>query len=419
MLLRILSESFIKRKRRKAIGILAVALGSSLATALVGVTIEIKDKMAAELKVYGSNILIRSEKGRSSEGASGSSHHYLNEKYLPRLKEMFWANNIVNFTPFLETWAFVKGRSVTIQGTWFSKELRLVGGESWTTGARTLFPYWKIQGQWPKDGELPQALLGVDLARSFNIQVGAKILLKQEDRQLEVDVVGILETGEAFDSEIILSLDSTQRLARLPSKVTHVYVSALTTPESELEKIYHRNLKILPPEEYERWACTPFPSTICFQIQNVIPHSVAEPILEVTEREGALLEKMKGLFYTICGISLVAAALGLTSTLMTTVVERRREVGLLRALGASSCSIVLIFMSELAVIAFVGSILGGLLGYLWGQAISYQIFNTPVHMNPAVIYVVTVVTVVISLVGGILPIRTALRLDPIKVLHES
>lgn len=420
MLLRILSESFLRRKRRKLLGILSIALGSSLATALIGISIEVGDKMTQEMKVYGCNIIVRPQTFVSTDMAPLAKLEWLDESFLVKIKEIFWANNIIGFVPFLSTWATCDGHRIFIKGTFFSKKISLDQGRIWETGARRLFPYWKIEGSWPGESDSQEGvLIGKNLAGLLGVKIGQRISLNQKDRSLEVKVAGILNSGEEYDSEIILGLEQAQYLANLPQKVSFVLVSALTVPENELEKTYHRNPHTLSPEEYERWACTPYVSTVVSQIQDVIPHSVAEPVLEVAEREGRLLEKLKVLFLFICGVALLTSGIGLTSTLMATVVERRQEVGLLRALGAGSSDIILIFLAELTMIALLGSILGGGLGYGLGQLISLRIFQTTVHANMVVIFVVGGVTLLISVLGGLFPIRSALRVDPIKVLHEN
>ncbi|MBI1871031.1 MAG: FtsX-like permease family protein [Chlamydiae bacterium] len=419
MLLRILRESFLRRKRRKTIGILAVALGSSLATALIGISIEMGDKIEQQLKVYGSNIRVHAvEPPLKREWGPSLKEAYLSQKDLPRIKEIFWTNNIIDFAPFLSLPVDCQGKRIFLYGTWFSKELS--NQQKMKTGIQSLFKFWKVEGAWPQDDQVfPQALMGKDLARVLNIHVGDPLSLKYEGKELSVKVVGLLDSGEEFDTAILVDLTQVQVLTGLTNAIHEIFVSALTIPSDSLEKTFRKSPTALSPQEYERWSCSPYVSSIARQIQEVFPHSVAEPILTVVQREGLILSKLKFLFIYICLSALLTAGIGFASTLMATVVERRQEVGLLRALGASVWSILLIFLSEMLVIAIVGSTLGGILGYLLGQMISFRIFETGIHPNLIVVFVVGGVTLLISILGGLFPLRTSLKLDPARVLHEN
>ncbi|MBI1884339.1 MAG: ABC transporter permease [Chlamydiae bacterium] len=419
MLLRILSESFMRRKRRKILGVFAVSLGASLATAVIGISLEVGDKVSRELNVYGSNIVVHPSDIVDEEEGPVLGQPRLDESDLPKMKTIFWGNNIMDFAPFLLSEVTLKGETISIEGTWFSKEMSVPDGPSVRTGVETLFPTWHVEGSWPRDDQaLREVLVGKEIAAQFNIHPSQKITIEKNGKPLEVLATGILNSGEQYDSKILVDLDLAQGLTGLPKGVDQVFVRALTIPEDDFLKLYARHPQSLSPQEYERWSCSPYVSTVAAQLQEAIAHAVAEPILEVSQREGVLLKKLKGLFIFICAVALLAAGVALTTVLMATVVERRQEVGLLRALGAGSKDVVLIFLSELAVMAILGSFLGGALGYGLGQWISFHLFHSFIQPNPMVLFIVAGVTLTISLMGGLFPIRFALKVDPVRVLHE-
>ncbi len=87
---------------------------------------------------------------------------------------------------------------------------------------------------------------------------------------------------------------------------------------------------------FDRWYCSPYVQSIAYQLQEVIPHSHAEQIRQVAQNEGTVLSRIKGLMLLITLAALMAAALAVSAAMATAIFERRGEVGLMKALGASS-----------------------------------------------------------------------------------
>ena len=156
MFVRLVYESFRRQKRRKLLAGAAIAFGVSVATAMIGVATDVGDKINRELRTYGANLVVNPQEDSLDVEIAGvnlkppSDGAYLSEADLPKIKGMFWRNNIVGFAPVLPLNVGVGKTKTALVGTYFSKPLHF-GTENFVTGVRATYPWWKVQGSWPDD----------------------------------------------------------------------------------------------------------------------------------------------------------------------------------------------------------------------------------------------------------------------------
>ena len=98
------------------------------------------------------------------------------------------------------------------------------------------------------------------------------------------------------------------------------------------------------------------------------------------------------------------------------VLERRKEIGLRKAMGASNASIVAEFMGEGLVLGAAGGIAGALLGFVFAQAVSMNVFNSSITLMPWLIPVTMIASVIVTGLACMIPIRSATEVDPALVL---
>ncbi len=187
MFLRLLYESFRRQKRRKLLAGVAIMLGVGVATAMIAVATDIGDKISRELRTYGANLIVTPQEDTLDVDIGGvnlkppSDGAYLNEADLPKIKGMFWRNNIVGFAPMLPVNVTLAGQQqVTLLGTYFSRQLTF-GKQDFTTGVRTTHPWWEVQGAWPDDSS-SDVLLGDHLAAKLNLRAGQEIEIDGQPR---------------------------------------------------------------------------------------------------------------------------------------------------------------------------------------------------------------------------------------------
>ena len=322
------------RQRSKMLMIaFTVALGVSLATAMMNVMLGVGDKVNKELKTYGANITVMHKDasilddlyGISGEGVSNK---FLLESEIPKIKQIFWGFAILDFAPYLERSVEITGISnkTKIYGTWFEKHLTMPTGEELDAGVKNLKTWWEIKGEWLKDDDLDGVMIGSLIAGKNNIQVGDTIEVKGTEQTKKLIVRGIINSGSDDDGAIYTTLKTTQDLFGLENKVTMLEVSALTTPDNDLAKKAAQDPNSLTISEYETWYCTAYVSTISYQIQEVLSDSVAKPNRQVAESEGTILNKTELLMLLICILSSFASALGISNLITASVIARSQEI---------------------------------------------------------------------------------------------
>ncbi|MBQ8974155.1 MAG: ABC transporter permease [Oscillospiraceae bacterium] len=356
------------------------------------------------------------ENGNVSEGA------YLQESELGNIKTIFWAFNIVDFAPFIDTTVTLDdGSEASLVGTWFNHHLDLPTGETLDTGVQNLRTWWDIKkGEWLDEqtqSDTKAAMVGTLLAERLGLNVGDTVTVTTGYGSEKLRVVGIFDAGGDEDEQIYAPMDTVQSLSDTDGYLTSIEVSALTTPDNELSEKAAKDPGSLTIAEYETWYCTAYVSSICYQIQEVITDSVASPVRQVAESEGAILEKTQLLMILITVLSLIGSALGITNLVTASVMERSNEIGLLKAVGAKDGAISALVLTEIMITGIVGAVIGYFMGFGFAQIIGHTVFSSAIEMKGYVIPIVAVLIIVVTLAGSIPAIRMLLRLRPAEVLH--
>jgi putative ABC transport system permease protein len=418
MFVRLVYESFRRQKRRKLLAGAAITLGVTVATAMIAVATDIGDKINRELRSIGANLVVTPQEDSLDVEIGGvnlkppTDGAFLNEADLPKIKGIFWHNNITGFAPMLpisvEGEESGKRLDVTLLGTYFAKRVSF-GTDEFTTGVRSTHSWWKVSGAWPEDSSR-NVLLGERLASRLGRKSGDEITLA--GRQLQVS--GILSTGGTEDDEVVAPLALVQEILGRPGAVRRVDVSALTKPEDAFGR---RDPKSMSGAIYDRWYCTPYPQAIAFQLAEAIPHSHAEQIRQVSQNEGAVLNRIEGLIFLITLAALSASALAVSAAMATTMFERRAEVGLMKALGAGKLAVASIFFAEATLLALIGGLMGFVVGSQLAHQIGHSIFNSEISIPPVLLPVILAIAVIVTFAGSAAAIRRAVRLDPVFALR--
>jgi putative ABC transport system permease protein len=418
MFVRLVYESFRRQKRRKLLAGVAITLGVGVATAMIAVATDIGDKINRELRSYGANLIVTPQEDTLDVEIGGvnlkppSDGAYLNEADLPKIKGMFWRNNIVGFAPMLPVnvslGAGSDTKKLTLLGTYFSKQLHF-GREDFVTGVRMTHPWWKVEGTWPDD-DSRDVLLGERLAARIKRRPGEQIEISGQSHR----IAGILSSSGAEDDQVVAPLALAQQVLGKPGAVPRIYVSALTKPEDAFAR---RDPKSMSPPELERWSCSPYAQSIAYQLQGAIPHSHAEQIRQVTQNEGTVLVRIKGLMLMITLAALFASALAVSAAMATAIFERRNEVGLMKALGAGNASVAALFFAEAALLALIGGGVGFAGGALLARQIGRSIFDSKITIQPVLFPVILAIAVIVTFVGSAAAIRRAVKFDPVYALR--
>lgn len=446
MLTRLLAKSLWEQKSSSALVLLSVASAAALFSAFLNLAFHVTEEMAKEFRAFGANVLLVPRSEPLEIGIGGLRYvmpeesAYLQESDLPKLKTVFWRHNIVAFAPFLSRVVEIEGKRALLVGTWFDREISIPeprrlftfpGGSrremephvpSFRTGLRSLSRGWRVDGRWPGERERG-ALIGARLARELGIAGDRIVSLSHGSRSVLLPVVGVVQTGGVEDEQLFVPLELAQTLFGLPGKVESVKVSALVTPDNALALRAARvGPARLPPAEYETWYCTPYLGSIIHQLEEAIPGAKGKAIRRVSEAEGALVVKTRLTFGLMVAVALLAGSLAVMATMVTAIFERRREIGLMKALGADRRQVGLIFLLQ----AGVGGLVGGTLGYVGGVGLARYLaaygflaagFEPSASFQGIILVTTLILAVGMSLLGSFLPVRQAMRLEPIRALR--
>jgi putative ABC transport system permease protein len=430
MIFQIVWESLARRRRRKLLSVLAVALGIAVTAAVATLALDVGDKVSRELRSFGANLSVTPAADGLPVAVGGIDYRpagagaFLPESALASLKKIFWRNNIMAFAPFLYVPATLEGQPVVVMGSWFDRAMPVDKSEVFVTGLEKLHPTWKVTGQWPADDDPKGALVGRRLAQRLNLRVGQALTLaapRGGDAQpsssspVAFVVSGILETGGPEDNQVLAPLASVQRWAGLEGKVRRIEISALTKPEDAFAR---SDVSRLTGAEFDRWYCTPYVSAIAYQIQQAIPEAQAKPVYHVAETEGRILNRVSVLMALLVAAALVAAGLAVASMMLATVLERRAEIGLFKALGATDARVAAVFLLEACAIGVLGGGAGFIFGSLLARRLALTVFGSPVSVHWVILPVCLAAALIVTLAGCALPLGRALRIAPSLALRD-
>ncbi len=407
MLLRILKNSFLKRPRSISLVFLSITMGAAVATSFLGIAGEISHKMSLELRSYGANILL--------EPAAAEGGGDLREADLPRIKTVFWKYNITGFTPYLfglaRLSAGTKHERGVITGSWFYKELAVEGEETSFQGIQVIAPWWELHGGMPQDAD--EAVVGAALARRLGVTVGSRVESSVRGGTKTFKVVGVVTTGGYEEEQFFAPLVTVQSLLGKEGKISRVLVSAVTVP---MDTFGRKDPATMSKEEYEKWYCTAYVTSVAKNVEEVVAGSRAKPIWQIASAEGALLTKLNSVVLLLTLLALGASAIAVSTSLMASMAERSPEIALMKAVGADRLQITAIFLGETLIVSVAGGIVGYLLGDQLATIISHSVFNSAIKSPLWLLPTAIVSALVVALAGSIAPLRRAFLIEPVKVL---
>lgn len=257
----------------------------------------------------------------------------------------------------------------------------------------TLFPTVSLKkGRWLQRGDEYETVVGSTVAKKHNLDIGSTIRYHDHD----LTVVGIInETQTTPDNIAMLNLNTVRRLLKAPELIAAMYV----VPEdvSQIDAIAQRirdsveNVQVYTPRE------------AAAQAQQGLA------IFNVILIGGAVLAVFVG-------------GLAVINTMIMSVNERRHEIGLKKAVGASDGEIVREFLLEAAVIGFVGGAVGLLLGWglatLLNLATSQSLGGSSIFtVTPRLMLIAISFAMLLGMIAGLYPAWNAARLDPVQALR--
>lgn len=384
MFIRVLAKSLTNRKTKMAAAVFAVLLGVSLIAALAAISLDARGKVGRELRAYGANILLSAKASEAPLNTGGlapgtlSQSDYLPESDLDALRSGELAPYVHGYAPYLYGVIEVNQQKVVLAGTLFDQVARVS-------------PWWQVTGKWIGEGEENAAIVGASVAEKLEIENGTNLAIRHGDRQGTFTVVGIVETGAAEDSQIFVNLSAAQKLLGKPGLVSTVQVSALTDRQP-----------LLATSE---------------SVKKRMPGANVNVLSQFADAEASVVSRVEILLLVVSVLVLLAAALTVASTMMTAVLERTKEIGLMKALGAGDARIASLFLAEAAAIGGIGGVLGFGVGAGVATFVGQSVFGAAISISPIVFPLSLAVALGICLLASALPVKRAIAVDPAVTLR--
>ncbi|MDR1875368.1 MAG: ABC transporter permease [Synergistaceae bacterium] len=371
MYIKMLLSSLLRRRSRMMVALLAVAIGAAVLLGMTTISYDIPRQMGREFRSYGANMLF--------VAAGGGAMMSLND--VDRAVALLPQGNLVGVTPYRYRPVRSNMQPYTAVGTRFDQ-------------VKKTSPWWNVSGAWPGSGN--EILIGSDVAEFTRLGPGGTISLSGRNSEgarfsREMTVSGIVRTGGLEDGFLFMDLSTMEDLAgdAGTAEVAEVSVAANATDLSALVALIRDRVPTIAPQLVKR----------------------------VTQSEASVLSRLQALVALVTLIVLVLTMICVATTMMTVVMERRKEIGLKKALGAENRSIVAEFLGEGICLGLLGGLLGVAFGWFFAWTISVNVFGRAIAFNIFLVPATLLVSVVVTGVACLIPVRRAIDVDPALVLR--
>jgi putative ABC transport system permease protein len=378
-LLQLVFRALAHRKGRTALLLAVLAMASSLATALGIVSYSMEKRVAEEVRKYGANLIVIPESARLDVGSGGLNFGVVSEPAYLQQRQVEDA---------LAKSGLKAERSFHLRGALHGKDADLMVEGVNFSDIRRLFPWWQLKGTWPAAGEM---VIGSDLATRLKLKAGDMMELAGKAQTVRLRISGIVSSGGEEDGLLFLALPELQQALGLDGQLTLVRLM-VTAGDDRLKK-----------------------SAAALQL--LLPSAKVNEVRQTARTSEGLLVKVKLLMFMVTAVVLVSAGSSVAGTMSTTVLERGKEIGLMKAMGGTRWEVMLLFCGEAAMLG----VLGGLAGYLFGSAIAQfitrTVFSASAEFLPLFAGISLGVSLFLALLGSAGPMISVFRLDPVRSLR--
>lgn len=388
---RFLLRSLSLRGPTFLLALLAITVGATLTAAMLGIRADLGAKMSRELRRFGPNLLVM-PRPDADDGTAGArtlpesdAAHAAEAVAAAGLSSsgavspLLLATGVLAAAPASGSHAIpADAPPATVLGVDFG-------------ALRRLYPSWRVEGAWPSPGE-SRCLVGASLAARASLAPGQEALVAVRGGAPRwLPVAGIVSTGESEDDAVLIPLALVQEDTGLAGRISLIALSV----DGGADAV----------------------SSAAQAIGSALPRAAARPLRQVAASQGEILDKLGRMMLLLTLVVMTLSGLCLVTTLMTSVVERESEIGLMRSIGAGDFEIVSMFVGEVFLLGAAGGLVGTLLGALCARAIGTRLFGAAIAPRVEIVPLVLAISLALCLVSVLVPLRRALAIAPAAALR--
>ena len=393
MYLKMVVSSLVRRSSRLIVAVLAIAIGATTLSGLVTIYYDIPRQLGREFRSYGANLVLLPR---------GDTKILRGD--LEAVRRIIGGDRIVGMAPYRYQTVKINEQPYIIAGTDLDE-------------ARKNSPFWYVEGEWGTKDRPDQVMVGKEIARTLDLSLGDDFVVKGVKYGQSA-----VASKQTFSAEENVKKDvGTQYFSR------KLYVRGIITTGGAEEGFIFTDADMLNEligdtfrsdvVECSVMADAAGLGTLSSAIEAELPNVQPRAVRRLTQSQDIVLGKLQALVYLVTIVVLLITMISVYTTMMAMVAERKREIGLKKALGAENGLIMGEFLGEGVLLGFIGGALGVLLGFEFAQQVSLSVFGRAIHFQWLLIPITIAVFIAITILASILPVRKVMDIHPAIVLR--
>lgn len=408
-----------RRKSRALMAVVATLVGAATLFCLAAICIVVPQQMSDEMRAYGANIIVTPLAGEWKNGIDRAMVLHTNDMVLAKGAMRFatyrYENVRINAAPYV-----------------------LAGVD--VSAVKSLNKHWNVDGAWPSSGNV---MVGRDVASAMGLKIGSRIAIayRAGDNSSDSDSLAQKsqgnqagnQAGNQTDNQTDKSSQNKLVEGRVSTDIMDTHGTTfrvcgiLDTGDAEDSMLYATNADLRALTGVKRGAdviayssSAPNVDAVVRSINDMTSMRVrAQQVTKVTVADTGIIAMLRSLFWIVSLVVLALMMVGVSTTISSIVQQRRNEIGLRKALGASAKSIGIEFTAESGLYGFIGGIAGTAVGYGFARLLASMVFARDLSVNWWLVVFSIVFSVAASCVAALPPVLRASKIDPAIVLREE
>ena len=416
-----------RRRSRAAMAVIASLVGAATLFCLASVCIAVPQQMNEEMRAYGANLIVTpADAKEKTQGIDAAT--------------------IRNVSALVSAGHSAKSAAYRYESVRINSAPYTIAGIA-PNAVRTLNRHWNVTGDWPSEDNV---MVGRDVADALGVKVGSRVTIAYRTSDVGTSDSGASDTkdaqtgsqmsdSEASDTQATGKLGQTEAQVKENGRVssdimdnegTEFRVAGIVDTGGNEDSIIYATTadvaKLAGSQrgadvvEYSVNAMGSDLDTIVDSL-NANPNTgvTAQTVTKITASDTRIITMLQTLFWIVSLVVLVLTLVGVGTTISSIVSQRRNEIGLRKALGASSRAIGAEFTVESAIYGLIGGLFGTAIGYALARILCVTVFERTLGFNWLLGAASLILSTLIAVIASIPPVRRATRIDPAIVLREE